>query len=89
MNKRDLNTFLTERNEALRSMDIDRVVANIQKYSPDFPTPYRDIVEIGMHKARTACTALSHEERAYSKHWLKTRGFKSMDDGDVGEFKPQ
>lgn len=78
-----ITAFLTDRNNILRSMDVDRMIAFTEKYNPGYKTPSREVAEIGMHKARTACLFLTKEERQLSKDWLDARGYKSMDDGDL------
>lgn len=77
--------FLKERDEVLRSLNIEKVRAFYEKWNqtPGLRTPPREVQEIGMHKARTACLSLTKEERQFSKDWLTERGYRSLDDGDL------
>lgn len=69
------NQFIADRDAALRSLAVDRVIEVYRKYNPGQPIPERDIVEIGMHKARTALRTLPKKERRLSKKWLIERGY--------------
>lgn len=80
-----LKQALEERNEALRSLDLVKLAAYYKKYNPGMPLPALDVLECGMHKARTACLALTREERQLSKRWLTERGYESLDDGDLND----
>lgn len=64
-----MEAFLNDRNEALLSLDIDKINAYLRKYgSPELSND-----EVGwraIHKARTAITAFSESERQKSRDWL-------------------
>jgi len=78
MDGADTEAFIKERNEMLRSLDLDRAMAFHRKYYPDSPVPERAIVEVALHKARTAALSLSDEERELSERWLAARGYTSL-----------
>jgi hypothetical protein len=79
-----MGKFTKERDEALASGDVDRVLAFWRKYNPHMREPSsRLVAEMAMHKARTAATTLPMEVRQASKQWLQERGYKAWDDGDV------
>lgn len=82
-----LREFLKERDEVLRSLDVDRMIAFGKKYNPqaddEFDWEDRQLAEIGIHTARTMTTSLTKEEREFSKRWLEEHGMDSKDDGDL------
>lgn len=78
--KEEFDDFVRERNEMLMACDVDRAIAFHEKYDPVARTPSRDIVEVGIHKARTACLSLPIEARQESHQWLKERGYSSFGD---------
>jgi len=79
-----LDDFIAERDAVLIDGDLDKMIAFHQIYYSRRPVPPRETVEVSLHKARTAVLSLPAEVRAASKAWLEERGYKSMDDGDVG-----
>jgi hypothetical protein len=76
----DLEEFLAERDEALRSLDIEKVIAVYGKWNPEMDADkvHRRTAEIGMHKARVHCLSLSDVERAYSKGWLEGQNYSPL-----------
>jgi len=74
----DLEASAEERDEMLRSLDIDQVIAFHCKHFPDAPVPSRAVVEVALHKARAAALSLSDEERDLSRRWLAARGYTSV-----------
>lgn len=79
----DIDKFLKERDEALISGDITKVMAFHNLYNPEKPMTDPKMAEIVLHKGRTACLSLPLEVRKKSKAWLTLNGFHSMDDGDL------
>ena len=77
------NDFISKRNEALRTRDIDKVMDFLKEWNPDVVPKSSDIVEVGMHKSITAIASLPIEDRLASKKWLEARGYYSLDDGDL------
>jgi hypothetical protein len=61
----------------------DALLAFVRRQHPDFIPINQHVLEIMLHKSRTAVPALPMEMRAASKSWLLTRGYKPQDDGDV------
>lgn len=68
----DIEKFIEERHEALLSCDVDQVYAFYERWNMDQDI-HRDVMEAGMHKARTACLTLPDEEREKSRKWLEDR----------------
>lgn len=83
--KAAFDQFAAERNDALLSLDKEKILAYGQKWGVNFSKVPGD--EEGfwasVHKARTAIPALPMAARVLSKRWLSERGMASMDDGDV------
>ena len=77
----DIQQFVKDRNEALLSLDKDKIIVFMNKYKIPLPSP--EVFWITIHKCRTASTGLRTEAREMSKEWLTQRGFQSMDDGDI------
>ena len=71
--------FLKERNAMLLSLDIERAKAFYRKHNPTLLLPPDDVVEIGLHKARTLTTSLPQTERDFSRRWLHERGYSIGD----------
>ena len=69
---------IIERNEALLSMDRDKILAFAHKYSGNNGYADEDeyIFWISVHKMRTASTSLPVNERLLSVQWLTERGFE-------------
>lgn len=81
--KLEIAAFVKERNEVLLAGDVDRLIAFHSKHNPGAVFSSREVAEIAMHKARTACTGLPMEARLESKRWLRERSYGSFDDGDL------
>jgi hypothetical protein len=75
--------FNKERNEALLSMDEEKIRAMVRKWNgiemPDDPYVFLAAV----HKAITGQMDLPIELRRKSYAWLTERGLRSLDDGDL------
>lgn len=83
-----LADFKRERNEALLSLDEQKLRAFHRKWN-ESELPDNPLVFWGaMHKAITGCLDLPIEFRRKSKAWLDERGFKSLDDGDLSANVP-
>lgn len=78
----DIAAWRDERDAVLLGGDIDALVAHMRKWGSPVP-PNREVAEIALHKARTACLSLPMAERSLSKGWLFARGMTAMDEGDV------
>lgn len=73
-----------DRNEALLSLDEQKIRAFMEKWNVQ-TTEHPETFWCGVHKAITAINALPLEQRLKSKLWLDQRGWKSLDDGDLGK----
>jgi hypothetical protein len=71
----EIKAFVKERDTVLMTGDIDKVMAFHRKHNPLGSPLAREIVEIGMHKARTAALSLPLAERVKSRKWLSSRGY--------------
>ena len=68
----DLASFVRERDEALLSLDRKKIEAYMRKY--DCPIPTQDtLIWATVHKARSAITSFSDDERQKSVDWLTER----------------
>jgi hypothetical protein len=74
--------FLTDRREALLSLDKEKISNYMLKYGTQ-PPKDEDIFWMSVHKARTALKELPLDARQKSKDWLTERGYRSFDDGDL------
>lgn len=75
MNDFDMDEFLKERNEALFSLDKDKIVAYCKKY--DVPIPEDETVFwAGIHKAILGLTDAPLEIKFGSVKWLREHGFR-------------
>jgi hypothetical protein len=80
---RQMDEFKRDRRDALLSMDKDTILAFGQKWAVSWQTSSEDVFWIAVHMARTGAKDLPMEARTASKRWLRDRGYRSMDDGDV------
>lgn len=74
----DAASFVRERNAMLLACDIERAKAFYRKHNRGFRVPSDEVVEIGLHKARTAAMSLPQAERDYSRRWLARRGYQAQ-----------
>ena len=78
MSDTDMSQFVKDRDDALRSLDLAKVRAYMEKYGS--PMPSDDVLEISMHKARTASLGMTNDEREHSIKWLRDRGYSHFAD---------
>lgn len=71
MTETGLQNFLTERNEALRTLDEEYVARTLPRVAPGT----RLLI---LHKSRYECTAIDRELRHESRKWLAEHGYKRM-----------
>ena len=78
----DIKAFVAERVAVLLRGDLGEFRQFLAKHNPGDPFSMSsdDVVEIALHKARTASLGLPEEVRSASKAWLKSRGYKHWDD---------
>lgn len=73
----ELEQWRQERNEALAGLDMDWARKMM-------PTATDDHVRLmAMHKGRVECTDLAPELRHASVEWLRGRGYRRMDGGEL------
>lgn len=76
MNKNALKNFVKERDEALLSLDKDRIQRFMKKYG--IPCPENEtIFWAAVHKAIVHINAASCKQKVNSMIWLYTHGFKA------------
>lgn len=79
--EREFENFKQDRNEALLSLNHNKIIIYMQKYNIEIPRP--EIFWLAIHKSITANTSLPIEFRRASKSYLIDRNSESMDDGDL------
>lgn len=79
----EIKQFNRERNEAMLSMDEQKIRAMVRKWNDTEMPSHMETFWGAVHKAITGCLQLPIERRRESKAWLDARGWKSLDDGDL------
>lgn len=79
----DIKQFVKERDEALLSMDENKIRAHFLKWNKKELPKDLEVFWMTIHKARTGATSLPMAERQKSKQWLSEKGLHSLDDGDI------
>lgn len=80
----NIEEFIKDRDDALLSLDRDKIEAYMEKYGvpsrASFGLNPQDDIQFwaAVHKARTAITNFPSEEKKKSIDWLKARGFTSL-----------
>jgi hypothetical protein len=72
--------MLAERNEALRSIDKEKILAYAEKYRIRWPKD-EEIFWAAVHKARLHVTTVPDDEKDKSRQWLKEHGFRTWVEG--------
>lgn len=72
-----MNDFVKERNEALFSLDKDRIISYCNKYHVEIEANEK-IFWAGVHKAILAIRSATQEQKDNSKKWLLEHGFKPI-----------
>lgn len=73
--ERQIKECIKERDEALLSLDKDKILAYMHHW--DITPPKNELVFWGgIHKARLASTGIPPEEKEKSRVWLKAHGFR-------------
>lgn len=81
MNK--LDEFLSDRDEAFKSLDRKKIEAYCKKYSVPIPPSAQwneDIFWASAHKVRIHIESMPEEKIMESKQWLKEHGFSEQID---------
>ena len=72
---RHIKQFVKDRNEALLSLDKEKIIAYCIKWG--VPIPAKEIVLwAGIHKARLEVTSFDESVKEVSRKWLRDNGFK-------------
>ena len=74
----DIKQFVKDRDDALRSLDLKQLRAYAEKYGSALSQSSDEIVEIAMHKARTASLGMTADEKSFSVKWLHDRGYHEL-----------
>jgi hypothetical protein len=69
----DFEQWITERNEALRTLDL-RYARRSLKLGDDVDD---EVLWLALHKARVNCTGVAEQYREESKFWLRRRGYST------------
>jgi hypothetical protein len=72
----DLDLFIRDRDEAILSLDKDRILAYMIKYGVYIPEDER-VFWAGVHKARLALNCVDAEGKILSRNWLAENGFST------------
>jgi hypothetical protein len=71
----DLDQFFKDRDEALLSLDKDKILAYSIKYGAYIPKDER-VFWAGVHKARLALSCVDAEGKILSRNWLVEKGWE-------------
>jgi len=75
MSDDSMSDFIRERNEALLSLDRNKIEAYLKKYKESIPKN-ENVFWAAIHKARLAVTDFSEDVKEVSREWLTEHGFK-------------
>ena len=77
--KRDdiVKKFVQERNEALLSLDEQKIRAYMRKYGVRFNPENEPVGWAGVHKAILGISSITPEQRERSEKWLVEHGFRT------------
>lgn len=74
------NEYYVSLDEALASLDVEKLKAHSRKFSVDFQPTDEGAWEVAMHKAITARATLPDDFRQASHDWLINHGYSSWRD---------
>lgn len=77
MSQAQLKQFISDRYEALMSMDKNKITSFAQKYDLHHIPSEDETFWIAVHKARTGASDLPKDERLKSHKWLTDLGYGS------------
>lgn len=83
MPHQDIEQFVKERNEAIASMDENKIRAMFKKWNESDMPKDPEVFWGAVHKCITGIASLPAEFRHKSKLWLKQNGWSGLDDGDL------
>lgn len=78
----EIEAYNKDRDAAMLTGDVNNVIALKRKYGLRFASSMH-VEEIAMHKAITGIQSLPFEFRKQSYDWLISRGYTTMDDGEL------
>lgn len=79
-----IRAYNAARDAMLAERDVDRLIAFHREHGLPVP-PTREFAEVILHKTITAAEKLPYDLRMASARWLRERGYRTLDDGDLGE----
>lgn len=82
ISNKTLEEFKKDRNEAILSLDKEKILAFGKKHHIRFSSD-ENVFWLSIHKAITGCIELPKDFRIASKKYLEERGSISLDDGDL------
>lgn len=82
--KQEIERFNAERNEALLSLDEQRIRAMVRKWNGTEMPKNMKVFWGAIHKAISGATSLPLEFRQRSKAYLDEQSLQSLDDGELG-----
>lgn len=77
-----IEEFKADRNEALLSLDKNKILAFGLKHNVKFSSN-NEVFWLSIHKAITGCRELPIDFRRLSKAYLREAGSESLDDGEL------
>lgn len=83
--KQQMKQFIKDRDEAILSLDKDKIMEYLRKYNMEGSKPEEEIIFwAGTHKAVLGIRSATDEQKEYSRKWLRENGFKT--DLDYGHM---
>ena len=70
-----IKNFIKQRNEALLSLDKDKIIALSEESGPYEIPEDESVFWAGVHKARLGVVSFSPEVKEESRNWLREHGF--------------
>ena len=71
-----MTEFIQDRNEALLSLDREKIIEYCQKYGARFSSNEK-VFWASVHKARIAIKSFPETEKEKSRKWLRENGFRT------------
>jgi hypothetical protein len=73
----EFRRFVQERDEALKSLDEAKIKAYMLKWLGRYPSSPR-VFWASVHKARLGLNTMTAQEKAASRDWLSSHGFRPV-----------
>ena len=71
----NISEFVKERNEALLSLDKDKIIGFLKKHNMEIPRN-KLVFWVGVHKSIVYIKTSTEEQKQRSRDWLIANGFK-------------